>query len=70
MIKSVYKVYGENEESYYEVGEISIYKESKVTKITYHEPRGTGDTHYCDIEYAETGKKTRLFRPDEIEWEG
>ena len=70
MIKSVYKVYGADEESYFEVGEISVYKEGKVTKITYHEPNGTGDSHYCDIEYTEIGKKTRLFRPDKIEWEG
>jgi hypothetical protein len=38
---------------------------SVVDRIMYHEPRGEGDQHYCDIYYV-NGSLERIFRPDSI----
>jgi hypothetical protein len=68
-IKSISKVYWEGAESYFVVGKkpISNRGMGTVTEITYHEPSGEGDAHYCDVLF-DSGDKTRLFRPDAIDW--
>ena len=56
---SITKVYDSTDgECMWEVGK-------SCTKIKYHEPRGDGDAHYCDISLMD-GKMIRVFRPDDI----
>jgi hypothetical protein len=40
----------------------------EIKSIEYHEPRGEGDQHYCDVNYV-GGKTLRIFRPDSIVFE-
>jgi hypothetical protein len=40
---------------------------SVVESITYHEPMGEGDAHYCDVFYS-NGSCDRIFKPDSIEF--
>ena len=57
-VVSVTKLYTTDSEATWEVGKSCI-------KIEYHEPRGDGDAHYCDISLMD-GKMIRVFRPDDI----
>ena len=61
------KVYGCTsealEEDYYVLGD-GVYG---CDRIEYHEPKGTGDRHYCDV-YKDK-KVYRIFEPTKIEFE-
>lgn len=66
---SVYKEYPNDTASlkkskFYYLGKY-VSSEVYVTNITYHEPRGEGDAHYCDVYFSDEDT-LRLFRPDEI----
>ena len=64
-IKSVYKEYNNGEEAVYIVDNKN--KSFRCNKITYHEPQGVGDRHYCDVYFKDKGK-LRIFEPDEVEF--
>jgi len=36
-----------------------------VKEIQYHEPRFSGDSHYCEVFYK-SGSSYRVFKPDEV----
>ena len=36
-----------------------------IKRITYHEPRGEGDAHYCDVFFIQ-GHMERFFRPRSV----
>ena len=61
---NVYKSYGETD-VFLAIGE--EYNGKRVTDIKYHEPRGEGDAHYCDV-YYNNKTCTRILRPDEIDF--
>ena len=60
-VKDVYKQFSNGEEFNYFMGK------KYVVGITYHEPSGEGDAHYCDVEF-EGGSITRIFNPDSVEF--
>jgi len=60
-VKSVYKTLSDGGGYFFFIGK------QYVVGITYHEPNGKGDAHYCDVEF-EGGSITRIFNPDSIEF--
>lgn len=66
-IVSVTKYYGEGNEDYWTTDTKKASNTYLCDKINYHEPRGEGDSHYCDIYKGENF--TRLFSPSKIEFE-
>lgn len=66
-ILQIYKEYIDGEFDYWWLNK-EVDEGITVTRIEYHEPRGEGDAHYCDV-YMNNGKMRRVFRPDNIDFE-
>ena len=43
--------------------------EYTIIEVTYHEPQGEGDAHYIEV-IMDDGTVRRIFRPDEVIFEG
>ena len=61
IVKSFFKSTGDGEHYFYFRGKLHV------VDITYHEPQGEGDAHYCDVIFDDKSS-FRVFRPDVVEF--